>query len=98
MGWHALRVHCLFCALLSRIGKEEVWPNNGTSLEEGGRERGLLLIPHPFRQLDMPAIATDRLFYVITHVFMSHLWTTDHTLCKCSDYELPSIFSGVKTC
>ena len=27
MGWHAPRVHCLFCALLSRLGQEDVLPN-----------------------------------------------------------------------
>jgi len=24
MGWHVLRVHCLFCALLARLGQEDV--------------------------------------------------------------------------
>lgn len=78
MGWHALQVHCLCCAPLSTLGEEEVRPDTGTSQEEGGREQSLILSPHAFCHLDMPAIAMGRLFYVSTYVFASRLWSTDH--------------------
>lgn len=78
MGWHALRVHCHFHTPLSRLDKEEVWPSNGTGLEEGGRERSLTISLHPFWHPDLPALATGSLFYVITYVFMAHLWSTEN--------------------
>lgn len=39
MGWHVLRVHCLFCALLSGLSQEDVCPVRGLVRRKEGEKR-----------------------------------------------------------
>lgn len=76
MGWQVLRVHCLFCTLLSRLGKEEVCPIRGLVRRRRERtEPELVLGPHPLYQLEILAMTMSgcRFLKIIMYAFISHL-------------------------
>ena len=102
MGWHVLRVHCLFCALLSGLSQEDVCPVRGLVRRKEERpEPGLILVSHPFHQLERLATATGRcsrsfqlLFMYLFPIYGAFIMF--QALWILSDYDFPRIFSGVK--